>query len=91
LRTPPLLGAFILNYRLTEIITILFFNKKEGFMEILKVFEATLLRERRTKKWFVEEYCKDMSYSAVNLQLLGYNNLSDKVKSYIKNFIEDSK
>ena len=58
-------------------------------MKLEKQLEKKLEKERRTKKWFVDEYCKGMKYSAVNLQLLGYNGLTETVEEAIKKYLEE--
>ena len=57
-------------------------------MRLSKQLEKKLKEERRTKKWFVDTYCGVMKYSAVNLQLLGYNGFTEPVKLAIKKYLE---
>ena len=58
-------------------------------MKLEKKLEKKLNEERRTKKWFVDTFCGGMTYSAVNLQLLGYNGLTEQVEKAIKSYLEE--
>ena len=56
-------------------------------MKLEKQLDNKLKTDRRTKKWFIDVYCGELKYSAVNLQLLGYNNLSQTVKKAIEKYL----